>query len=226
MQPLPIVSLSGTEIMNFIGDDLSKYLVDHTTQPSAILNEIAAYTVTNCDLPQMLTGPVEGQFLKTLVQLTNAKKILEIGLFTGYSAMAMAEGLPEDGQLDSCELEQKNIDIANKFFAKSPDSKKITIHQGPALKTLTEKLDGHTYDLIFLDADKENYPAYFDQAYQKLRTGGLLVVDNVLWSGAVLAPKTESDKSIVEFNKLLQDDNRFQNVMLSIRDGVSLAIKK
>ncbi len=212
--------------MNFIGDDLSKYLVDHTTQPSAILNEIAAYTGANCDLPQMLTGPVEGQFLKTLVQITSTQRILEIGLFTGYSALAMAEGLPEDGQLDTCELEQKHIDIASKFFAKSPHGKKITIHQGPALKTLTEKLDGRVYDLIFLDADKENYPAYFEQTFSKLRSGGLLVVDNVLWSGAVLSPKTGADKGIVKFNKLLQNDNRFENVMLSIRDGISLAIKK
>jgi len=212
--------------MNFIGDELSEYLVDHTSRPSEILNEIAAYTTANCDLPQMLTGPVEGQFLKTLVQLTSAQRILEIGLFTGYSALAMAEGLPEGGQLDSCELEQKHINIANKFFAKSPHGKKIVIHQGPALKTLTEKLDGHTYDLIFLDADKENYPAYFEQIFPKLRSGGLLVVDNVLWSGAVLSPKTEADKGIVKFNKLLQNDSRFDNVMLSIRDGVSLAIKK
>jgi len=212
--------------MNFIGDELSKYLVDHTTQPSVILNEIAAYTAANCELPQMLTGPVEGQFLKTLVQLTKTKRILEIGLFTGYSALAMAEGLPEDGQLDSCELEQKHIDIANKFFTKSPHSKKISIYKGPALETLIQTLDGRTYDLIFLDADKENYPAYFEQIFPKLRPGGLLVVDNVLWSGAVLSPKTEADKGIVEFNKLLQNDSRFDNVMLSIRDGVSLAIKK
>ncbi len=212
--------------MNFIGDELSKYLVDHTSQPSVILNEIATYTAANCELPQMLTGPVEGQFLKTLVRITGAKRILEIGLFTGYSALAMAEGLPGNGQLDSCELEQKHIDIAKNFFEKSPHGKKISIYQGPALETLIEKLEGRTYDLIFLDADKENYPAYFEQVFHKLRAGGLLIVDNVLWSGAVLSPKTEADKGIVKFNKLLQNDGRFENVMLSIRDGISLAIKK
>ena len=212
--------------MNFIGDELSKYLVDHTTQPSALLNEIGTYTAANCELPQMLTGPVEGQFLKTLVQLTNAKKILEIGLFTGYSALAMAEGLPEDGQLASCELEQKHIDIAKNFFNKSPHGRKIIIYQGPALETIENELAKINYDFIFLDADKENYPAYFEAITTKLKPGGLLVVDNVLWSGAVLSPKTESDKGIVKFNNLLQNDNRFDNVMLSVRDGISLAIKK
>lgn len=211
--------------MNFIAEDIAQYLSEHTSRPSAGLNEIAAYTTANCELPQMLTGPVEGQFLKMLVQLTGAKAILEIGLFTGYSALAMAEGLPKDGSLDSCELDQKHIDIATGFFVKNPAGKKITIHQGPAIKTLTENLSDRTYDFIFMDADKENYPAYFEQIIPKLKSGGLLVVDNVLWSGAVLAPKTKQDEGIVQFNKLLQNDNRFMNVMLSIRDGISLAIK-
>lgn len=212
--------------MNFIPENIAQYVSEHTAQPSDLLNEIAAYTTANCDLPQMLTGPVEGQFLKLLVQLSGAKNILEIGLFTGYSALAMAEGLPEDGQLDSCELEQAHVDIASSFFAKSPAGKKITIHQGAALEILASRLGDRTYDLIFMDADKENYPAYFESVAPMLRTGGLLVIDNVLWSGAVLNPETDAARGIVKFNDLLQADDRFENVMLSVRDGISLAIKK
>lgn len=212
--------------MNFIPENIAQYVTEHSSRPSDLLNEIASYTEANCELPQMLTGPVEGQLLKTLVQLTGAKSILEIGLFTGYSALAMAEGLAEDGKIDSCELEQKHIDIATGFFDKSPHGKKITVYPGTALETLSGKLAGRTYDFIFMDADKENYPAYFEQIIPKLETGGLLVVDNVLWSGAVLNPETEAAKGIVKFNDLLQADDRFENVMLSVRDGISLAIKK
>jgi len=212
--------------MNFIADEISRYLVAHSSQPSPVLNEIAAYTAANVELPQMLTGPVEGQFLKMLVRLSGVRTILEIGLFTGYSAQSMAEGLPDDGIIHSCELEQKHIDIATGFFAKSPHGKKISIHKGPALETIQGKLGGNTFDMVFMDADKENYPAYFEAVTPLLKKGGLLVADNVLWSGAVLDPKTESDKGIVKFNTMLQESDAYENVMLSVRDGVSLAIKK
>lgn len=212
--------------MNFIATDIDQYLTAHTSRPSALLDEIATYTAKNCDIPQMLTGPVEGQFLKMLVQITGASNILEVGLFTGYSALAMAEGLPDNGTLDTCELEQKHVDIAKGFFDKSPHGKKITIHKGPALESLSNDLSKKTYDLIFIDADKENYPAYLDAVTPLLKSGGLLIADNVLWSGAVLNPKTEADKGVVKFNQLLNDSEIFSNVMLSVRDGISLARKK
>src|SRR3990172_4434915 len=175
-------------------------------------------------MPQMLTGPLEGAFLATLVRLTRARRVIEIGLFTGYSALSMAEALPDDGRIVSCEISADNAAIARRFFERSAHGGKIEIRMGPALETL--KSLEESFDLAFVDADKENYIAYFEALMPKLAPGGLIVADNVLWSGTVLDPKEASDRAIVAFNDHVARDPRVEVVMLPLRDGVSLIRKK
>jgi caffeoyl-CoA O-methyltransferase len=167
---------------------------------------------------------IEGRFLQILVRLSGAKTILELGMFTGYSALMMAEALSHDGQLITCEIDEKAEAIARRYFAESQHGDKITIRMGPALdtiKTLTGPLD-----LVFIDADKVNYSNYYEACLPLLTSGGLIVADNVLWSGKVLHPTEADDHAIVAFNRLVQSDPRVENVCLTVRDGMMLARKR
>ncbi|MDA8421128.1 MAG: class I SAM-dependent methyltransferase [Pseudomonadota bacterium] len=205
---------------------IEQYCREHSTAPSALLQELEAYTIAHCAQSQMLTGPVEGALLRLLVQLTGARRILELGMFTGYSALSMAEALPADGKILSCDVDPQTTAIARSFFDRSPHGGKIEIRLGPALDTLAALESGREFDLVFMDADKENYIAYYDAVLPRLRPGGLVIADNVLWSGAVLHPQQQSDHAIVAFNAHVQLDPRVENVMLSVRDGVMLARKR
>lgn len=211
-------------MIQLIDPALDSYSEKHSYQPTSLLQELEAYTYDHCSLPQMVSGSLQGALLRMLVQLTRAKRVLEIGLFTGYSALTMAEVLPEAGTITSCEIDEGNAAIAQSFFDRSPHGKKISICMGPALETIAG-LDG-PYDLIFLDADKENYRGYYDQLVPILRSGGLIIADNVLWSGKVLNPKEETDHAIVAFNDKVSKDPAVEVVLLTIRDGVSLIRKK
>ena len=173
--------------------------------------------------PQMLVGRIEGQLLKLLVQLSGARRVLEIGMFTGYSALMMAEGLPDDGRLVTCDINPKAAEIAQRYFNESPHGNKIEIRLGPALETiatLTEPID-----MVFIDADKTNYSNYYEACLPLLRPGGLIVADNVLWSGRVLEPDDDDSRAIVAFNERVQADPRVENVCLTVRDGMMLARK-
>jgi len=205
---------------------IEEYAAAHTSPHSALLEELEEYTIANCDMAQMLIGRVEGGFLKTLVQLTDAKRILEIGLFTGYSALSMAEALPENGELISCDMSEATSRIAQSFFDRSRHGKKITIRLGPALKTIKSLPAKKRFDMVFLDADKENYSNYYDAVLPLLRPGGLLLADNVLWSGNVLDPQKDTDKAVVAFNDKVQQDPRVENVLLTVRDGMMLIRKR
>ena len=174
----------------------------------------------------MLIGPFEGALLAMLVRLTGARRVLEIGTFTGYSALCMAEALPAKGKLTTCEIKPERADIARSFFARSPHGHKIKIHLGPALETLAGLPVSASFDFVFLDADKENYVNYYEAVLPCLRPGGLIVADNVLWSGRVLAPKKKSDRAVVRFNNHVRRDPRVECVMLPVRDGVSLIRKR
>jgi len=174
--------------------------------------------------PGMQVDRIEGQFLKMLVRLTHARRILEIGMFTGYSALMMAEGLPDDGHLITCDVNPEAEAIARRYFAESPVGRKIEIRMGPALDTIAT-LTG-PIDMVFIDADKGNYSNYFERVLPLMPAGGLIVADNVLWSGEVLNPQSEDGKAIVAFDKMVQTDHRVENVCLTIRDGVTLAWKK
>ena len=172
----------------------------------------------------MLTGRIEGRLLKMLAQLLGARRVIEVGTFGGYSAISIAEALPEDGYIVTCEIDPVAIKFAKRFFAESPHGDKIILKEGPALDTL-KKLSGF-FDMAFIDADKENYLNYYEALLPMIRSGGLIVVDNVLWSGRVLSPIEASDHAIHKFNQRVTSDHRVEKVMLTIRDGVSLLRKR
>ena len=209
--------------MDFVNEDIENYAYDHTEIEDDLLWQLELETYDQLDIPQMLTGRIEGRLLKILAQLVEAKRIIEVGTFGGYSAISMAEALPEDGYLITCEVDPVAIQFAKKFFDKSPHGKKIFLKEGPALDTL-KKLPG-SFDMAFIDADKENYLNYYEALLPIIRSGGLIVVDNVLWSGRVLNPKETSDHAIHRFNERIKNDHRVEKVMLTIRDGVSLLRK-
>ena len=211
---------------HLVSEAIEGYCREHSTAPSALLQELEAYTIDHCAQSQMLTGPMEGALLRLLVQLTGARRILELGMFTGYSALTMAEALPEDGTILSCDINPETTAIARSFFDRSTHSRKIEVRLGPALETLAALQTGLEFDLVFIDADKENYIRYYEAALPRLRTGGLMIVDNVLWSGKVLHPQHQSDHAIVAFNDHIRNDLRVENVMLTVRDGVTLARKR
>lgn len=204
-----------------LSDALEQYLAAHSEPAPALLQALERETRADFDDPGMMVGQVEGAFLRMLVRLVGARRVLEIGMFTGYSALSMAEALPADGELITCDIDPKAEAVARKYFAQSPHGKRITIRMGPALQTIAT-LKG-PFDLVFLDADKERYPAYYEAVLPLLRPGGLLVADNTLWSGKVLAPTAETDKAIVAFNERVAKDTRVEKVLLSVRDGMMLA---
>lgn len=210
--------------MDFIDKDLERYAFDHTAPEPALLRRLSDETHARMQQPQMLTGRLEGRLLKMLAQVSGAKTVLEIGTFTGYSALSMAEGLPEDGQVVTCEIEPAHAAMAQRYFDDSPHGKKIRILMGPALATL-ESLQG-PFDLAFIDADKENYPAYYEKVIGLIRPGGLLLVDNTLWSGRVLRPQDPESIAIDTLNKRIAKDDRVENVLLTVRDGIQLVRKK
>ncbi|MCC6489013.1 MAG: class I SAM-dependent methyltransferase, partial [Candidatus Hydrogenedentes bacterium] len=172
----------------------------------------------------MQVGKVEGAFLRMLARLTNARHILEIGTFTGYSALCLAEGMEDGGRLITCDVDPEATDIAKQHWARSPHGSKIELRLGPALETIAA-LEG-PWDLVFIDADKQNYIHYWEAVMPKVRQGGLLVADNVLWSGRVVNPQKESDFAVDRFNKHVVSDPRVEAVLLTVRDGITLAWKK
>ena len=209
-----------------VPEKIEEYCLRHTTARAKLLRELEKYTQRHCADARMLIGPYEGALLAMLVRLTGARRILEIGAFTGYSALCMAEALPEDGAILTCDIDPETSAIAQSFFDRSPRGRQIEIRLGPALETLATLPITARFDFVFLDADKENYVNYYEAALPRLRPGGLLVADNVLWSGRVLAPKSKDDRAVVTFNKHILRDPRVECVMLPVRDGVSLIRKR
>lgn len=206
--------------MFVVDDRIEAYASQHTTPLPDLLEELKLETHATMQAPQMLSGQLEGTLLQFLVGLSGAKRVLEIGMFTGFSAQMMAAALPDDGEIITCEMNPKAEAMASKYFERSPDASKIKILMGPALETLK---DVHgPFDLVFIDADKTNYTNYYELAMGLLSPTGLIAVDNVLWSGRVLDPKDENDRAIVAFNRHVQNDPRVRNVILTIRDGLML----
>ena len=210
--------------MDFINEDIENYVYDHTQIEDDLLWQLELETYDQLEIPHMLTGRIEGQLLKMLAGLVEARRIVEVGTFGGYSAISMAAALPEDGYLITCEVDPVAIKFAKRFFNESLHGGKIILKEGPALDTL-KKLPG-SFDMAFIDADKENYLNYYEVLLPIIRPGGLIVVDNVLWSGRVLNPKDPSDHAIHRFNQRVVHDHRVEKVMLTIRDGVSLLRKR
>lgn len=210
--------------MKFIHHKIEDYSLLHSSSEDKLLKELAAETRKKTALPQMMVGHWEGQFLRFLVRSMKARRVLEIGTFTGYSALAMASGLPAGGSIVTCDIDSENTQIARKFWRKSGLGKKITLRLGHALRTL-KTLKG-PFDFVFIDADKENYENYWNAVLPKVRPGGVIAADNVLWSGRVLKPKNETDRALARFNQQVLKDKRVEVLMLPIRDGITLAIRK
>jgi len=205
---------------------IEDYVLRHTAPEDPLFSELAAETREHTDSPEMMVGNIEGTFLRTLVRITGARRVLELGTFTGYSSLSMAMGLPDDGELITCDVSEEYTAIARRFWAKSPHGKKITLRLGPAAETLPT-LEGE-FDMAFIDADKQNYSAYWDLVVPRVRTGGLIVADNVLWNARVThAPETQDENTaaLVAFSEKVRKDDRVEQVMLSVRDGITLAVK-
>ena len=204
--------------------EIGEYVEAHTTPPPEHLRRLAAETRESLDCPTMLTGPVEGRFLEMLVFASGARRILEIGTYSGYSALSMAAALPPDGRIVTLELSDEHADFAQRHIDASPYAGRIEIRRGPALESLAS-LHG-PFDLVFIDADKPGYPSYYEAVLPKLSERGLMVIDNTLWGGRVVAPPADDDepstRALRELNDRVVADERVVGVMLSVRDGITL----
>lgn len=210
--------------MHLISQELEDYIEQHSEKEPQLLAALNKETYQKILLPRMLSGHFQGRVLSMLSKLIRPVNILEIGTYTGYSALCLCEGMQENGQLHTIDIKEELIDFQRKHFDKSPWGKQITQHLGEAvdiIPTLETK-----FDLVFIDADKENYINYFELIVPKMTKGGIILSDNVLWSGKVLEPlnpKDTSTKILLEYNKLLKEDPRVETVLLPIRDGLTVS---
>jgi predicted O-methyltransferase YrrM len=203
-------------------EEIEKYTQAHSTPPEELLQRLYAETHEKLRAPQMLTGAVEGRFLEMLVWVSKARRVLEIGTYSGYSSISMAAGLPPDGHIDTCEVEEKHAAVARRYIEEAGYTNRITVHVGPALETL-QGLPG-PFDFVFIDADKVNYVNYYEDVLPKLAERGLIAADNTLWSGRVLDDSDDSEgtRAITAFNEHVCADSRVVSVQLTVRDGVTL----
>jgi len=207
-----------------VPDQIEAYAAAHTSPAATHLQALAEETRVTLECPQMLTGEVEGRMLEFLVFLARPLKVLEIGTYSGYSALSMAQTLPQDGRIITCELDDARADVAERHIAGAGLADRVEVRRGPALGTV-RALDG-PFDLVFIDADKGGYLDYYEAVLPKLSERGLIVVDNVLWSGRVAEDPgdddEESTRALRAFNDHVAADERVVNVMLTVRDGVTL----
>ena len=212
--------------MSIIATGIEKYIEEHTSEASSILNKIERDTYLKSIYPRMLSGNVQGKFISMVSKMIQPKYILEIGTYTGYSAVCLTEGLLENGHLHTIEINEELKLQNQKYFQEAGVQQKISMHFGDAVDIIPQL--GIQFDLIFIDADKINYCRYYKLAMKKLNVGGFILADNVLWSGKVLDKPGKSDKdtlAIQEFNDKVQQDHRVENVMIPLRDGMSLIQK-
>lgn len=200
---------------------LEAYALDHSSAEAPHLVALAAETFEETAVPQMMVGPLEGGLLALLVALVKPRLVLEIGTFTGYSALSMAAELPAEGRIITCELDERHAEIARRHIAAGPHASRIEVRIGPASETIAG-LEG-PFDFVFIDADKAGYIDYYEAVLPKLAPGGVIAVDNVCWSGKVIHPDDHPDTAaILAFNDHVRDDDRVEKVMLTVRDGVTL----
>jgi caffeoyl-CoA O-methyltransferase len=206
--------------------EIEAYAEAHSTAESDVCRRLREETYRTMEWPQMVVGPLEGAFLKMMAQLVRATNVLEIGMFTGYSALCFAEAIPSDGRVITCEVEAKPAAVARRYMAQSPHGRKIDIRMGPALDTLRE-VSG-PFDLIFIDADKVNYPHYYERALDLIAPTGVILLDNALRNGEVLerTPSSPGTAAIQELNRRITDDSRVCAVLVTIRDGVMVVRPK
>ena len=207
-----------------VDEEIDRYAFRNTGAEPELLQSLASRTEREMALPQMLTGRVEGRLLKLIVQMCRPKLILEVGTFTGYSALSMAEGLDDDGRIVTCEIDPRAQQVAQEAFDASPVGRRIEIRMGPALETI-RSLDA-SIDLAFIDADKEHYPDYYEAILERTRPGGVLILDNMLWSGKVVRPQDDASRVLAALNETIARDDRVENVLLTVRDGIQLVRKR
>ena len=212
--------------MDIVDPRLEEYAAAHTSPPEPLLAELSEETHATLDLPQMLTGTIEGRFLELLVHGLQARRVLELGTFSGYGTLSMAAGLPPDGRIDSCEISEEHAAVARRYIERTGYADRITVHVGPALDSI-RSLEGE-FDFVFIDADKENYVAYYEEVLPRLSPTGLIAADNTLWSGRILdeSDQEASTKAIRAFNDHVAADSRVVSVMLTVHDGVTLIRRK
>ena len=208
----------------FLPENIDNYVVAHSQEEPKILQELTKETWQKVLNPRMISGAYQGRILSMISKLIQPKNVLEIGTFTGYSALSIAEGLPKDGTLFTIDSNEELTELQQKYFNKSRYTKQLKSYVGNALEiipTLHQK-----FDLVFIDADKENYLNYFEMIVPKMNKGGIILSDNVLWSGKVLEPLQKNDSStkvLLEYNELLKNDPRVETVLLPIRDGLTVS---
>ncbi|TNJ44620.1 O-methyltransferase [Tamlana fucoidanivorans] len=213
--------------MHFIPEELDDYVVNHSENEPELLQELNRETYQKILQPRMLSGHYQGRLLSMISKLVNPKNVLEIGTYTGYSALCLAEGMQRSGELHTIDVNEELYDFQRKYFDKSNFGNQIFQHLGDALDIIPTL--NKTFDLVFIDADKENYSYYFNVIIDKLNMGGLILSDNVLWSGKVLdktfKKEDTSTPALIAYNKLLKEDPRVETVVLPIRDGLTLSRK-
>ncbi len=210
-------------------DLLEKYIHDHTSPEDELLRELDRQTNLRVVQPRMISGHVQGKLLEMFVRMQRTQRVLEIGTFTGYSALCMAAGLGSEGEIHTIEVDDELEAFASEFFARSQHGSKIHQHVGSALDVAP--IIGGKFDLVFMDGDKREYPAYYDMLFEAnlVESGSLIIADNILWSGKVVEPLHHNDKhthALLEFNDMVQNDPRVENVILPIRDGLTLIYVK
>ena len=213
--------------MHFISEKLDDYVVKHSEDEPELLQQLTRETYQKILQPRMLSGHYQGRLLSMISKLLNPKNVLEIGTYTGYSALCLAEGMLSSGELHTIDINEELIDFQRTYFDKSNYGHQIHQHLGNALEIIP-KLN-KTFDLVFIDADKENYSNYFNLIVEKLNKGGIILSDNVLWSGKVLETtfkkEDTSTPALIEYNRLLKADTRVETVVLPIRDGLTISRK-
>jgi len=209
--------------MRFFPEPLENYINQHSSAPSALLQELERDTHLRCLMPQMCSGHQQGRLLALLSKMLRPNRILEIGTFTGYSALCLAEGLTDGGHLHSIDNNAEIMDMAQSYVDRSPYRDQITLHEGPDLDWI-QRLD-QPWDLVFIDAYKENYPRYLEALLPKLQVGAIILADNVLWSGKIADPEADDDetKALRSYNRMVMENPRLEAMILSVRDGISLA---
>lgn len=212
--------------MHFLPEDLDDYVVAHSEAEPELLQQLTRETYQKILQPIMLSGPYQGRVLSMISKLKQPKTILELGTFTGYATLCLAEGLQKDGEIHTIDINEELVDFQRKYFNRSKYEHQIFQHLGDALEIIP-KLN-KTFDLIFIDADKPNYVNYFHLIIDKLNPGGIILSDNVLWHGKVVEPldsKDASTKAVLDYNTLLKEDPRIETVLLPIRDGLTISRK-
>jgi caffeoyl-CoA O-methyltransferase len=213
--------------MDFLPAEISEYADRHTSAESEALQKLNRETNAKVAVPRMLSGHLQGRMLSMLSHMIQPKRILEIGTYTGYSAICLAEGLKEGGILHTIDVNDELEEIIRRYFKMAGAENKIQLHIGDAMQIITTL--NEVFDLVFIDADKINYSNYYDMIFDKVRTGGYILADNVLWSGKVIEDESQMDadtKAIAAFNAKVQKDTNVEHVLLPVRDGVMVVRKK